>query len=201
MRCRWTVIGALAAVAVWALGAEPWLELDRAAVAAGESWRMITAHWTHWSTDHLAWDLAVFVVLGVLAETRSRAAFIACVALSAAAISIVVIGAQPAFMSYRGLSGVDSALFALVLTTLGRDAWLAGRRGLTAATVAVGALFAAKTAWEAATGGTVFVDAAEAGFVAAPAAHLAGAAVGVAVACGQRALPLRRRRRRLAVVG
>ncbi len=39
------------------------LEFDRHAVGAGQVWRLLTCHLTHWSWSHLAADLAAFVVL------------------------------------------------------------------------------------------------------------------------------------------
>jgi hypothetical protein len=56
---------ALVALAVHFLpGAVDMLEFDRQALAAGEWWRYLTGYVTHWSTNHLFWDVLMFVVLG-----------------------------------------------------------------------------------------------------------------------------------------
>ena len=36
------------------------LDYRRDAIQAGQLWRLITSHLTHWSPDHLAWSLLVF---------------------------------------------------------------------------------------------------------------------------------------------
>ena len=37
-------------------------QYDRAAIAAGELWRILSGHWTHVSADHLFWNVLAFVV-------------------------------------------------------------------------------------------------------------------------------------------
>ena len=46
------------------------LEFDRDAVAAGQWWRLLTSHLTHWGRQHLMWDLAVFALLGISMSAR-----------------------------------------------------------------------------------------------------------------------------------
>src|SRR5262245_41482469 len=88
------------------------LSFDRAAVANGEPWRLFTGHLTHWNWDHLVWDVLMFAVLGVLIESRSRAAFARVLFVSTAAISAAVWFFSANVTEYRGLSGIDSGLFA-----------------------------------------------------------------------------------------
>ena len=258
-----TVVGVVLALAVAALNLAGALQYDRGAIAAGQVWRIITGHFTHWSADHLSWDVAVFAVLGLLAErgwavrrgwrvarhpersegslvqfqegsfeapagvtcrdslrhsapvTRGRGAsskmdegsfaalamttwgrqapltfvptlsgrgaFLLCVLASAAATSAGVWLLRPDLAYYRGLSGIDCALFALVTVSLAREGF--ARRDWSAAALAAAALagFAAKTVVELATGAPLFVDAAAAGFESVALAHALGAAVGVIV--------------------
>ncbi len=174
----------LVALAAWAIpGAAAVLQFDRGALAAGELWRSVTGHWAHWGGDHLAWDLVVFAVFGALLERRSRRGFAAVVAGSAVAISVAVWVAAPEIWFYRGLSGIDSALFAAFFAQLLRDAWR--ERSLLQAFVPVLALmgFVGKSALELATGSTLFVET-SAVFVAVPLAHLVGAAAGVGMVGG-----------------
>ncbi len=167
------------AIATWALpGAAVALQYDRAAIAGGELWRLVTGHWAHWGTDHLTWDLVVFTVFGALIERRSRRGFAAVVGGAAAAISVALWFAAPQFQFYRGLSGIDSALFAAFFAQLLRDAWR--ERSLLEAIVPVLALlgFVGKSVYELATGATLFVAPSSA-FTAVPLAHLVGALVGL----------------------
>jgi rhomboid family GlyGly-CTERM serine protease len=152
-------------------------QFDRAAVAHGQVWRFFTAHLTHFGTDHLRWDLLAFVILGAMAERISRSAFLVTLALSAGFITLGVWIAQPQFATYRGLSGIDCALFGLVVTNLLAVGWRE-RHGFS---LAVGGLtlagFAAKCVFELATGDTVFVETAGT-FAPVPLAHLIGLVVG-----------------------
>ncbi len=156
------------------------LQFDRAAIAHGQVWRFLTAHLTHFGNDHLRWDLLVFVVLGAIAERISRRNFLITLSVSAAVIMLGVWLAQPQFTIYRGLSGIDSALYGFVITDLLAAGWRE-RHGFS---LVVGGLalagFSAKCAFELATGDTVFVETGGA-FAPVPLAHLLGLAVGTAV--------------------
>ena len=158
-------------------------QFDRAAIAHGQVWRFFTAHLTHFGDDHLRWDLLAFLVLGALAEHVSRPAFLITLGASAVIITTGVWIAQPQFATYRGLSGIDSAIFGLVIA----DLLVAGWRERHPFSIAVGALalagFAAKCAFEIATGGTVFVETAGE-FAPVPLAHLLGLVCGAGVAVG-----------------
>jgi rhomboid family GlyGly-CTERM serine protease len=167
-------LGAGAVAAFLIPGAARWLEYDRAAIAGGEVWRLLTAHFAHWSAEHLAWDVIAFLVLGVMCEREGRARFLACVGGAALAVSLAVWWAMPELDRYRGLSGLDSALLVLLAVSLMRHGdtrrLLAGAWGLVA--------FLAKLVWEGATGGALFVH--DPGLAAVPLAHLVGALVGFA---------------------
>ena len=174
-------LGAVAVVTFVVPGAAQVAELDRSAVAAGEAWRYVTAHWAHFSGGHLAWSLLAFVVLGVLCERCSRTRFLACTAASALAVSLAVWAFEPSLRTYRGLSGIDSGLFVLLAVSMLREN-LSVRAGgwqlWCAAAVAALAAFAGKVACEWVTGRAVFVDDTVGGFVPVPLAHAAGAVVG-----------------------
>ncbi len=162
-------------------GAAEALQFDRTAIGAGAWWRLISGHFVHWTGDHLAWDLAAFLLIGSLMERVSRRLLLATLALATVIISTQVWFLEPAFVTYRGLSGLDSALFmALVVDQVA----VAARRR--AWTMAVGPIIAfaglsAKFAFEAVTGQAVFV-ASGAAFVPVPSAHVAGALAGAIAA-------------------
>lgn len=176
------VTTALAMVAL-ALGLIPGageaLQFDRAVIAHGQVARLLTGHLTHWTASHLAWDLGAFALLGSLVESRSRSLFTGVSAASALAISVAVYWLQPGFELYRGLSGVDSALFgAAVLTGLTREI---GRPQATSwIAVAALAAFIVKCALEIFLGRALFV-APDPAFVPVPLAHAAGAVIGAAL--------------------
>ena len=174
----WAV--ALAAVVVhFVPDAAPWLQYDRQAVWAGAWWCCLTGHLVHWNTEHLVWDLLMFVVLGYLIERQSRGRLLWLWLGSAAAISSFVWIARPDVATYRGLSGIDTALFVYLAVMLVVDAVHHRQfgRGLAAGMLLTG--LAGKLFFESATGGTLFVNSAAAGFGVLIEAHLLGAAVGM----------------------
>jgi len=178
----------LGALALFVFGQPGWaevLEFNRAALAQGELWRLFTGHLTHFSADHLKWDLAVFVALGSLVELRSRRHFIGCVAGSALLISLGVCWLQPQFVNYRGLSGIDSALFGYIALDILKLARAEGRHGPAIAAVVAMTLFLAKIVFELVTGRAFFVES-DTAFIPVPLAHLIGALVGWVWAKGLR---------------
>ena len=140
------------------------LELQR----GGAAWRIVTCHFTHFTYEQLAWDALIFLLLGLACARRDRGAFRATLLASVAVVPIAVLAFAPNVTAYRGLSGIDSALFALLLTMEWRRSWIV-------TLCAMG--FAMKVLFEMKTGATLFVSSGAA-FVPVPVAHLAGAATG-----------------------
>jgi rhomboid family GlyGly-CTERM serine protease len=157
------------------------LQFDRDSVASGELWRVVTCHLPHFSFDHLCWDTLVLLILGVVCERRSRGCYLICLAVSAIAISLGVWLAVPQLGIYRGLSGVDTALFSMLAVSLLREKW-SQRDWLWMGILGVlAAGLAGKLAYEILAGGSVFVAAAAADFQPVPLAHLVGVAVGAVI--------------------
>lgn len=168
-------------VALWP-GVSDALQFDRTAIAAGQWWRIVTGHFTHWSNEHLAWDLLVFFGLGCLCERPDRQRFLAALTFATLLIPVGLCLITPDLQTYRGLSGLDTALFVLLSMTTLRTAF--GERNWLLAVVIAGLLvgFVAKTASELVSGGSLFVDSAANGFQPVPLAHVIGAVIGIAVA-------------------
>ena len=158
----------------------PWLQHDRATWSDGEWWRLLTCHLVHWSPSHLLWDAGPFLVIALALGRDAYARRGAVLVCSALAIPIVVSILQPQLESYRGLSGLVSATFALLVTRRLADA-VHRRDGRSIVLPAVLiALFGAKLVFELLTESAVFVDSGAGGFVAVPLAHVVGALVGAA---------------------
>lgn len=161
--------------------AREWLQYDRTLIAAGQAWRIVTCHWTHWTFDHLFWDAAALAVLGMLCERLDRRRFLTCLAVAAVVIPGVVWIFIPGMQTYRGLSGIDSALFVLfAILMLRRTSIRQSPRGYIIFVLLM--LGIAKVINELVTGNTLFVSGAENHFVPVPLAHLAGGVVGLLVA-------------------
>ena len=180
-----------ACLAVWCWPAAGGLwQLDRAAFFAGQWWRLQTGHLVHWSGDQLFWDLLVFVALSVLCARRDPRRWLICLLTASVLIPLSIVVWQPAIQTYRGLSGLDTALFALLATRLGRESWQQREWRRLAIVICFVAAFFAKTGYELSTGNTVFVHSHVANFVSLPLAHIAGALtgalLGVAAGIGER---------------
>ena len=139
---------------------------------------MLTCHFVHWNGDHLFWDLLAFITLAVAAHRIDRHGVSRCLVVASVAIPIGVLWLQPALQTYRGLSGLDTSLFALLATRLFRQqAAQQNWRGVLIVVILT-ALLAAKTGYELVTHDTLFVNSQQAGFQPVPLAHVIGAAVG-----------------------
>lgn len=174
-----TLLIAAAVVAVFhAPGLSETLAYDRSAISAGQVWRMLTGHWTHWTVEHLIWDLLVFAILFAwsLQLSGRRTAWVvvgSCIAIPAGLWFL-----QPDMVHYRGLSGVDSALFVFVALAVARSCRRHNdRTGIALAMLCLGGL-AAKALFEWGTGRTVFVSDLGEHVAPVPLAHIIGGAVG-----------------------
>jgi rhomboid family GlyGly-CTERM serine protease len=167
------------------------LQFDRVRIASGEIWRMATGHLTHWNMDHIQWDLLMFVAVGAICELRDPRRMRLCVMAAAASVSMLVFSAFPSVDAYRGLSGIDTALFTLLAIDLMRDAvrYKSGMLALVAGGLLFG--FVAKTGFEAVTGHAYFVNQDAAGFDLLIWDHVAAAVVGALVGFPWSNLPIR----------
>jgi len=155
---------------------------DRSALGHHELWRLITCHWVHLSTDHLFWSAATFLVLGSLCEIMDPKRYYAAVALSAVSIPIVIRWGMPDLMIYGGLSGLDCALYSLLMGLFIRRE-IRSRSWLWVAlfSLLLGGLVA-KIIYETTSGLTIFVGNTHTNMVPVPLAHLAGGCVGFFIA-------------------
>jgi rhomboid family GlyGly-CTERM serine protease len=153
------------------------LEFDRCAIAAGEWWRLLTGHLVHYGWPHLAADMGVFVALSWIARRRSSGI------LPVALLSALIIGAavylwEDGIIVWRGMSGVDAALFGWVLVIMA-----AQDRGWRAA-VYGGLLLLAigRFAFETVTGRGLLPTSLPEGVAVVGLAHVVGLAVGCGLA-------------------
>lgn len=156
-------------------------QYDRNGLINGELWRSITCQFTHWSADHLLWDVLVFVALGSLCERRNRRLFIQTVVAATILVPIGVHVACPEISTFRGLSGIDSALAGLLHASLFVAARRARSHAWQVVTIAGVAAFFAKCGWEQVTGLTLFASSGEEWRVV-PLSHAVGFCCGMV--CG-----------------
>ncbi len=111
---------------------------DRAAIAHGELWRLVTGNLVHLSTTHLAYNVAAFLIAGTIIEIRGYRLFTTLCISAAMLIGIILFVVEPAMYFYAGLSGIVTAtvtyLCLLGLAEKGAWPWLCAAMlaGLTA---------------------------------------------------------------------
>lgn len=168
---------ALLAVAAFLFpSASVWIELDTTTSLLEQLPQIMGCHLLHWSLDHIGWDLLMFVLVGMICERKVRTSFVLVLVLSALAIPIFVANWTPAVDSYRGLSGIDTALFGFAALLLIEEA-VRDRNWSSA--LLYGGLYGgmlAKIGYELTIGGTLFASAEM--FSPVPIAHIVGAAIG-----------------------
>jgi rhomboid family GlyGly-CTERM serine protease len=156
------------------------LQLNYDSVMSGQWWLVLSGHLTHYDGQHLFWDLLMFVVLGAICERQNKKLFGVLLVIMATIVSLTVMFACSDISEYRGLSGIDTGLFAWLTITQLRTS-LAGRDRYFAAFWATsGLLLIGKLGFEMITGDVLFVQAD--GFKPILESHLAGTAVGALVA-------------------
>jgi rhomboid family GlyGly-CTERM serine protease len=179
------LLALLCLIAALALGGEPVLlalRFDRDAVAAGEAWRLLSAHFVHLGAQHVLADGAGLVLLWALfARALVPRDWAWVLAASLVAIDAGLWWLTPGIAWYAGISG------------LLHGAWAAGAAAGTARreplAVVLLLVLVAKLAWEDLHGTSLVTE----GFPVVTTAHLHGAA-GAILALG--VLRMRERRRK-----
>jgi len=156
------------------------MELDTTTNLLSQIPQLFSCHTLHWSLNHLSWDLMMFVLVGGICERRNQVGYSVVLFLSALLIPGFVTHLGPSLDSYRGLSGLDTGIFAFAAVMLFDEA--VKERNWQSAVI-YSALFMGmlgKIVYELSFGGTLFVEGSD--FTPVPIAHLIGAIIGIAVA-------------------
>jgi rhomboid family GlyGly-CTERM serine protease len=157
------------------------LQYDRAAIATGEFWRLVSGHLSHWSGDHFQWCALVFVLAGGLAESLNRRGYLLTLLAAALLIPAATWLLLPDMAYYRGLSGLASGFFVFAATLLARAKYADKEWGWYGFFVCLALLFLSKLGFEALTGQAIFVEAAGK-FTPVPLVHLIGGSIGAVIA-------------------
>jgi rhomboid family GlyGly-CTERM serine protease len=159
----------------------PHLLYTRTALAHGDFWRLISCHWVHLNTDHLWWSALTFFVLGSFCEIMNRAKYLTTVGISAVFIPTAIWFVMPHLNVYGGLSGLDCALYSLLIVLFIRREWSAQKWSWIIIYTIMLVLLPAKIIYEMTSGLTIFVSNLHADMVPVPLSHLVGGVVGLSI--------------------
>ena len=167
---RSALLAMLALALWWAWGAAPEaLVWDRAALARGELWRLLTGHWVHSDGGHALWDIAALILLGFLFEPRLKGRLPGVLLAGSLGVDAWLWWAPDAPVLYCGLSGILNSLLAAGLV-----AWWREQPHVLIPLTGLGML--AKSLMELQAGSMLLTSTAWPGV---PQAHLAGMAAGL----------------------
>lgn len=166
------LVCAAAAVVYASTPLQALLIYDRAAIGAGELWRLATGNLVHHSATHFAFDVAALLIAGTLVEVRRPHRFTALCLACATLVGTWLYLGKPDIVVFGGLSGVVTAALTYLclrgLYEVGPWRWLC---------LAVLAGVAAKIGADMTMPGSTPLFAGEPqDFVLVPESHLAGAA-------------------------
>lgn len=141
-----SVVAALALVHVLFGAAPDALLYDRAAIADGQLWRLITGHVVHVDGGHLAWNVGAFFIMGTILETRlnlSPRCHLGVLLSGVVAVSLWLWFGQSDLARYAGLSAVLNAQFIVLAAVMWREtqnplALVAGLGGIAKTVVELG---------------------------------------------------------------
>jgi rhomboid family GlyGly-CTERM serine protease len=171
----WTLIISACVVFIYGMPVlGTFLIYDRAAIAQGEFWRLVTGNFVHLSNTHLTFNLAAFLIAGTIIETRGYRFFPLLCLSAALLIGIIIFEVEPAMCFYAGLSGIVTAAVTYLclhgLTEKGMWRWLCAvmLAGVTA-----------KIGIELMFGKSFLLTVSTEGFVPAPLSHLIGSVTAI----------------------
>jgi rhomboid family GlyGly-CTERM serine protease len=170
----WALLGVATLIGLCSLGARPVrsvLQYERSALAAGEVWRALTAHFVHLDAAHALVNVTgLALVWGIVIAELPLRAWLIVALVSALSVSAGLYAGFPQVQWYVGASGVLHGMLAagVVIGSLRGDrvAWIAL------------ALLVAKLVYETAAGPLAFTE----GKPVVTVSHALGAVGGSAVA-------------------
>ena len=154
------------------------MQFDREQIIEGQIWRILTGHFTHCSTSHLFWDVMVFIVLGSICEKINRKNYFVCLIFSSVFISLGVLVFLPDMKFYRGLSGIDSAIFVFLMVEILKRKYKEKSMVWIIVIVLGLVCFISKLLFENISGTTIFVNSTDT-MIPVPLAHLIGGISGI----------------------
>ena len=166
----------------------PHLLYVRTALGDGDFWRLASCHWVHLNSDHLLWSSMTFLLLGSICEILNRRKYAFTIGASAIFIPIAIWMLRPQLEVYGGLSGLDCALYSLMIVLIMRREWHTLNWFWILFYTMMLVLLPVKIIYEMTSGLTIFVNNIHTNMVPVPLSHLIGGMVGLVVGVGSAGL-------------
>jgi rhomboid family GlyGly-CTERM serine protease len=147
----------------------------------GDLWRLLACHWVHLNTDHLLWSALTFLLLGSICEIMDRKRYAVTIGTAAMLIPAAIWVGMPHLQVYGGLSGLDCALYSLLIVMFIKREKPPSHRIWIAFYILMLILLPAKVIYEMASGLTIFVNNFHTDMAPVPLSHLIGGVVGFMV--------------------
>jgi rhomboid family GlyGly-CTERM serine protease len=173
-RAALAIAALFAVVAALVPGAADWLVFDRVPIEDGQTWRLLTGHWVHFSAIHLCWNLIALFAASMLMQGAMRRVWPVLLA-SAIGIGLSVFWFELELRQFGGLSGVTTAL--ITCGAVGRARSEPAFRPLALLGLV---LLSAKLIWEITTQSSLFASLPEQTVRTSWIAHFAGILIGTA---------------------
>ena len=153
------------------------LEWRRSFWQTSEWWRVLCGHLVHYDLQHFLIDTITLLLLGSVCERIDAHRARWTIAISALSISFCLLFFAPGVAVYRGLSGIDAALFALLCVEFWHRPRKPGKPEWSRMLAAIPfLLLLAKITFELLSGSALFAT--SDAFMPVPMAHLVGALTG-----------------------
>jgi hypothetical protein len=158
------------------------LQFNRKEMFSCKIYLFITCHFTHWNFKHMIIDTFIFLALSYLCiffsfkSIYSIAQYFIYLLIPSILISIAVLIFNPEINFYRGLSGIDWALYFILMVQLYFAAHWLWKTGA----IIMFFLFSLMIIYQIISKHSIFVPDMGEGVVTVPSAHIAGAISGIA---------------------
>ena len=140
-------------------------------------YRIITGHFVHFSVEHLFWDVSMYIVLGTICCHKNWKLFVQASIISTVTISVELLLIETQFTHYRGLSGIDTALYSIIILDSIYKNFQDKYYLQSFSSFTLGGLLISKITYEFISNKAIFANSTS--FVPLPSAHFIGLLIGI----------------------
>lgn len=120
-------------------------------ISGGQTWRIVSGHFTHADLKHLWWNIVGLAVLGTMLERHSRIYWVVALVVGVLSVSALLLSPLSQLENYCGLSGVLNTLLLVLI-------WLEWRSSRSLLMIAIAIASVIKVAVEIYLGESLVAD-------------------------------------------